>query len=315
MSLLTDHPFANADVLVVYGGDSAEREVSLRTGAALLSAAQEAGFSARGLDLRRASVEALLTHRPDVVLVAMHGTPGEDGTLQGLLEFLRIPYTGSGVLASALAMDKVRTKQIIAQANVPTAPWTVVGPDTTAIPSMPGLPCVLKPSLDGSSVGVAIVRDDTQWAAGLETARAGRGVTLMERFVAGRELSVGLLDGEVIGVIEIRAAEGFYDYEAKYRRGDTRYERPNDLEQGVLDAIERAARGAYTAVGCRGVARVDVILDDEFLPWVLEVNTVPGMTATSLVPKMAAALGVDFPAFAARMLRGATTDEAVWGTR
>jgi D-alanine-D-alanine ligase len=308
--LLENHVFAEADVLVVYGGESAEREVSLRTGAAVLGALQRSGFRARGIDLVRGRVRELVDHLPEVVMIAMHGFPGEDGTLQGLLEFLQVPYTGSGVLASALAMDKVRTKHVLRSLNVPTPAWGIARPGDLAPPKPPGFPCVVKPSLEGSSVGVSIVDDASKWDAALAACSTGRGEVLCEALIRGRELTVAVFDAEVLGLIEIVAADGVYDYEAKYQRGDTRYVVPTDLTVDVHTAILRAAKDAYDAVGCRGIARVDVMLDAGGRPWVLEVNTIPGMTATSLVPKIAAARGMSFEQLVSASLAAATTDAA-----
>lgn len=299
--------WTNKRVVVAYGGESSEREVSIRTGAAFERALVELGIAPIMIDLVRSRVPDLFAARPDVVLIAMHGLDGEDGRLQGMLELLGVPYTGSGVAASSLAMDKVRSKCVFEAFGVPTPAWTIAS-DGDSVPSVP-VPFVVKPALEGSSVGVSIVRTADDWPAAWSKASACRGDVLVEAFVAGRELTVGLFDGEPLGVIEIVAAQEFYDYEAKYLRGDTRYATPTlapEVESAVLDAALRA----YRALGCRGVARVDVMLDEREGPWVLEANTVPGMTETSLVPKLAAARGVPFAEFVRRMLDAATTDTA-----
>ncbi len=302
------HRFERADVVVVYGGESAERDVSLRTGSAVLDALLRGGFAARGVDLRLDALAELVVSSPDVVFVALHGTPGEDGTLQGALEYLGIPYTGSGVLASALCMDKIRTKQLLRAAGVPTAPWAVIERPDAPIPQVPGLPCVVKPSLDGSSVGLSIVHEADAWPAALAACAAGRGPALCEALVRGRELTVALLGDEVLGLIEIRPASGVYDYDAKYVRNDTVYAVPDDLGADTTAAVYAAATSTVKVLGCRGVCRVDVLLDADGTPWVLEANTVPGMTATSLVPKIAATRGWSFDELVARILAAATTD-------
>lgn len=293
-----------SDVAVLMGGPSNEREVSLRTGAGCAAALQSLGYQVRCIDLNADAIRDLVNQRPDVVFLALHGTPGEDGTVQGMLELLNIPYTGSGVLASAVGMDKVRSKRLFESVGVPTPKWTVAHADMT---SAPWLPCVVKPSLEGSSVGVSLVREPSEWSSAVSRCRTGRGLPLVEEMIDGDELTVGLLDGELLGVVRIVANATFYDYDAKYQRNDTQYEVPAELDEALQTAVVEAARQAYHALGCRGVARVDVMLRGR-APYVLEVNTIPGMTATSLVPKMAAAQGMSFPELCERILQTASTD-------
>jgi D-alanine-D-alanine ligase len=293
-----------SDVAVLMGGPSHEREVSLRTGAGCAAALRQLGYRVREIDLSDDAIRDLVLNRPQVVFVALHGTPGEDGTVQGLLELLRIPYTGSGVLASAVGMDKVRSKRMFEAVGVQTPRWTVADSSMT---SAPWLPCVVKPSLEGSSVGVSLVRDESEWSAAVTRCLTGRGLPLVEELIEGDELTVGLLDGELLGVVRIVANATFYDYEAKYQRNDTQYEVPAKLDDALLSDVVLAAQQAYRALGCRGVARVDVMLQGR-APYVLEVNTIPGMTATSLVPKMAAARGMGFPELCERILQAASTD-------
>ncbi len=302
-------------VVVLMGGTSNEREVSLKTGRALLDALREAGVAAEGLDLTPETVTTLIEMSPRAAMIALHGVGGEDGTVQGLLEFLGIPYTGSGVLASALAIDKVRSKRMFEQGGVPTPRWTVVAGDATTLPAGWDVPVVIKPSLEGSSVGVELVRDASEVASAIARCATHPGAVLVETLVEGRELTVGIFDDDVLGVVEVTAAEGWYDYQAKYERGDTRYLVPAPLSDEYEVAVVRAARAAYDMLGCRGVARVDVMLSSSDGPQVLEVNTVPGMTGTSLVPKLAAARGMAFPAFAAAMIASATTDAGARGAR
>ncbi len=293
-------------VAIVYGGQSNERSVSLRTGAAFDTALRSIGAEPLLIDLTRDRVKELIAAEPDVVLIAMHGQDGEDGSLQGMLELLGIPYTGSGVAASALAMDKVRSKCVFERFDVPTPAWTRAS--RAAAGELPmAAPFVVKPALEGSSVGISLVREASEWEAAWITARACAGDIVVEQFVKGRELTVGVFDGEPMGIIEIKAADAFYDFQAKYERNDTQYSTPA-LSPEVERAVLRAATDAYNALDCRGVARTDVLLDAAEQPWVLEVNTVPGMTETSLVPKLAAANGVPFPDFVVRMLDAATTD-------
>lgn len=292
-------------VVIVYGGAGSEREISLLTGEAFARALRSQGVEPILVDLVPAKVEQLVAADADVVLNALHGLHGEDGTLQGLLELLGVPYTGSGVQASAFAIDKIRSKCVFEQSGVRTPVWCVVGADDVV--TVP-LPHVVKPSLEGSSVGINIVREASDWPIALAEARACRGEVLVEEFIEGRELSVGVFDDEIMGVIEITSADGWYDYEAKYVRNDTVYRPLTDVSPDVMSEIHGQARRAYDCLGCRGVARVDMMLRDGTIPYVLEVNTVPGMTATSLVPKLAAANGVPFEQFVIALLESAQTD-------
>ena len=297
-------------VALVCGGDSSEREVSLRTGAAFAEALRSVGVAPTVVDLRRGTLPDLIAARPDVVLIALHGRHGEDGALQGALELLGIPYTGSGVAASALAMDKVRSKCVFERFGVQTPSWTIVAPASECPPAPMDAPFVVKPALEGSSVGVTIVTDVAQWPDAWAAARGCRGDLLVEEFIAGRELTVGVFDGQPMGIVEIAPADGFYDYDAKYRRGDTRYLYPAPLSEPEAAAVCEQATRAFTALACRGVARVDIMLDSRG-PQVLEVNTIPGMTETSLVPKIAAGNGVPFAEFVTQLLDAATTDDGV----
>ena len=296
-------------VTVLMGGDGNERAISLKTGGAMANALEGAGYTVERFDFRRARLGEFVAMPHDVVLFAMHGRDGEDGVMQAVCELLDAPYTGSGVQASALAIDKVRSKQMFVAAGVAT-PESAVATRADAECPVP-LPAVVKPSKDGSSVGVALVREPAEWAAARDRAADGDGVVLVERFIAGRELSVGVRDGALLGVVEIHTSSAFFDHEAKYESEETTVTLPAQLTEETTRAVEAAALGAYAALGCRGVARVDVMLDEAERPYVLEVNTTPGMTASSLVPKMAAALGESFASFVAGLVGSATTDAAV----
>jgi D-alanine-D-alanine ligase len=241
------------------------------------------------------------------VWIALHGTYGEDGAVQGLLACLGLPYTGSGILASALAMDKVASKRIFESHQVPTPRWLVLDPgaDTAAKLDLLtdwDIPLVVKPSQEGSSVGVSVVLDRADLAAALDRAAACHGPTLIEQYIPGAELHVGVLDGQVLGSIEVRPAKGFYDYEAKYQRDDTQYLIPAPIPEAHLIAGEAAARAAYTALDCTGHGRVDLRIDADGAPFVLEVNTLPGMTSHSLLPKIAAHAGMDYATLCERIL-------------
>ena len=310
------HRFAGKRVAVVMGGLSAEREVSLNTGAGVLAALQESGWDAVGIDWQDGTSLAQLVEasRADVVWNALHGTWGEDGAVQGLCACLRVPCTGSGILASALAMDKVMSKRIFESNRVPTPRWTLLDPEARneSAPLHLGgddgdwpVPFVVKPSSEGSSVGVSIVEDRAQLAAAIATARAFHGPVIVEDYIAGTEVFVGILDGRVLGSVEVRPATKFYDYEAKYKRTDTKYLLPPELPQAVIARAEHYALEAYTALGCSGHARPDLRISTAGEPFVLEVNTLPGMTKTSLLPKIARAAGMDYATLCEQILASA----------
>ncbi len=293
-------------VAVLLGGRSDEREVSLKTGKAVADALRRLGHGVLEVDAGEDLAGRLSEIRPEAAFVALHGRWGEDGTVQGLLELLAIPYTGSGVLASALAMDKDASKRMFRAWGVPTAPWTVLEPGAPPRADEVGFPAVVKPARGGSTLGVSVVHRPGDLAGAVETARRSDPRVVVERYVEGRELTVGVLDGEALPVVEIVPESGFYDYRAKYTAGKTRYLCPASLPEPVTARVTEAGLAAYRALGCSGAARVDVRLDPDGNPWVLEVNTIPGMTPTSLLPKAAAAIGLDFDALVARILAGAS---------
>ena len=308
------HRFAGKRVAVVMGGLSAEREVSLNTGAGVLAALQEKGWDAVGLDWREStSLPRLLEEaRAEVVWNALHGTWGEDGAVQGLCACLGLPCTGSGILASALAMDKVMSKRIFESNRVPTPGWKLLphdgpadGSDAPAALAGFALPCVVKPAHEGSSVGVSIVEDRAELPRAVAEARRFHGQVIVEDYIAGTEVFVGILDGRVLGSVEVRPATKFYDYEAKYKRTDTRYLLPPELPRDVLALTEQHALAAYNALGCTGHARPDLRITPEGQAYVLEVNTLPGMTKTSLLPKIARAAGLDYATLCEQILASA----------
>ncbi|MEC9482456.1 MAG: D-alanine--D-alanine ligase [Halomonas sp.] len=303
-------PAAYGRVVVLFGGSSAERDVSLVSGAAVLASLQRSGVDARGYDLAAGGLNGLEALAPDRVFIAMHGRGGEDGTLQGALELLGIPYTGSGVLASALGMDKQRTKQIWQAVGLPTPESLILSPqaDWEAIAARVGLPLVIKPVHEGSTLGITIVDSVADLrAAYLEAARFDAAV-MAERFVRGEEYTVALLGDDVLPAIRVEVPSGFYDYEAKYHSNETLYHLPCGLDEAVERDLASVCRRAFEAVGGRGWGRVDVMRDAEGCFWLLEVNTVPGMTDHSLVPQAAAHAGMDFDALVLRIL--ATSLEA-----
>jgi D-alanine-D-alanine ligase len=288
-------------VAVLMGGWSAERAVSLNSGRACAAALEERGFQVTPIDVQPDITRVLQAVRPDVAFNALHGRYGEDGTIQGLLELLEIPYTHSGILASALAMHKQRAKAVMKAAGVPVPEGVVVRRRDAASRHVLPPPYVIKPVNEGSSVGVIIVREDRthppqeldreDWAFGDEV--------LVEKFVAGRELTCAVIGDRPTGVIDIRPATGlFYDYDAKYADGGSVHVLPADLKENIYQQVQELTLTAHQALGCRGVSRADLRYDDtpggsgELV--VLEVNTQPGMTATSLVPEMAAHAGYSF---------------------
>jgi len=289
--------FHGRRVAVLKGGLSAEREVSLNTGRAIGTALRGRPYEVIEIDPGHDLPSRLLAERVDVVFNALHGTWGEDGRLQGLLDWMNVPYTGDGLRACLLAMDKQLSKVLFRQAGVPVADDVVLtrGAVPAAVVGRPPfeLPVVVKPVAEGSSVGVTIVRASDEWGPALAAAFAVSGRVLVERFVAGVELSVVTLVDRALGAVEIAPAREFYDYEAKYGQAGTQYHVPPRLPGPLLDAAQAAGLAAHRALGCRGVTRTDVICGPDG-PIVLEVNTLPGMTATSLVPKVAAAAGMPF---------------------
>jgi len=299
-------------VAVLYGGISAEREVSLASGAKVIAALREAGYAVTpilvGDDL--AAVIAALTPRPDAVFNALHGRFGEDGAIQGVLDWLGIPYTHSGVRASAIAMDKAAARAAFLAAGLPVARGRVIEIAELEHADPLPLPYVIKPVNEGSSVGVEIVRDGSNRRAQIAAHWSYGGTALVEEFVPGRELTVAVMDDRALAVTEITAASGFYDYEAKYTEGGSRHVVPAAIHPEAYANALTVALAAHRALGCRGATRADFRYDDtQGEPGrlvLLEVNTQPGLTPTSLLPEQAAYLGMSFPALCAWMVEHAT---------
>ncbi len=296
-------------VAVLYGGPSTEREVSLRTGKACGDALASRGYDVALVDVDHDLPARLREGRVDVAFNALHGRWGEDGCVQGLLEVMRIPYTGSGVLASAMGMDKVVAKTMFAKLGLSLIDYRTFPPEraeSIAPADLPfGIPCVVKPSGEGSSVGVHLVKDPAKLAAACKDAASFKGDVIVERYVKGVEVNVAVLDGKALGAIEIVPANEFYDYAAKYTAGTTKYFYPARIPDAHRDRVMAAAEVAHRGLGCAGVTRVDFIVAPDGTPFILEINTLPGMTATSLVPKIAAGLGIPFPELCERILDGA----------
>jgi D-alanine-D-alanine ligase len=287
-------------ITVMLGGFSAEREVSLKTGAAVVKALRSLGHTVRELDPQNESWS--LPAATQVVFLALHGTYGEDGQVQTRLEELGVPYTGCGPEASRLAFDKVATKQCCLDAGIPTAKFAVIESPDASWPMGWQPPVVLKPVRQGSSVGLHFVERVADWSAALAEALRYDKQVLMEEQIVGRETTVAILDGQALPIVEVRPKIGSYDYANKYTAGATEYFCPAPFEPQVTAAIQAAALGAFKVIGGRDYARVDVMVRATGEPVVLEVNTLPGMTETSLLPKAAAAAGISYPELCQRMV-------------
>lgn len=293
------------------GGFSAEREISLKTGQAILQALQSQGWNAVGIDVDRSLASQLGEEGIEVAFIALHGRYGEDGCVQGLLEFLNIPYTGSGVQSSALALDKALSKKLFAQHGLPTPDWKLFPADELEQndfkAEMPFPSAVVKPINEGSSVGISICHDKEAFSAALREAAKYDRTILVEQFVEGRELTVALFEGDVWGVLEIRPGVDFYDFEAKYQRNDTQYLCPAPISDELAAEARRLAAETHSLLGCNGLTRADFLLDEAGQLWLLELNTLPGMTATSLAPKIAAAgPGLSFAELCERIVLNAS---------
>ncbi len=295
---------------MLMGGHNSEHEVSMRTGAALGAALRSKGYRVTDIVVGPDLPSVLLREQIEVAFLALHGRWGEDGCVQGLLEVMRIPYTGSGVMASAVGMDKVASKKLFRQAGLPVAEEVVLEKgaaverfDLARIPFP--FPVVVKPSCEGSSVGVSIVHEPGLLQAALCEAAKHAGQVLIERYVKGREINICVLDDQALGCIEVVPAEEFYSYKAKYQSGGTtRYLYPAPL--GEMEAgVRGMAVAAHRALSCSGVTRVELLLGSAGQMCLLEVNTIPGMTESSLVPKIAAGAGIPFADLAERLLQGA----------
>ncbi len=303
-------------VAVLMGGVSREREISLKTGAAVLGALLSSGYDAFGIDAGPDVPSKLKKARPEAVFIALHGRHGEDGCMQGLLEIMGIPYTGSGPGASAMAMDKVVSKKIFAYHGVRTPEFRRCAKGTVR----PGLtlPVVVKPVREGSAIGVSVVRRwaDFKGAFNRAARSGGPGMPAMpvmpvmvEKFIEGRELTVSILDSLMLPVIEIRPKGGLYDFHAKYTEGATEFVVPAKLGKNVQKRVLKEALSAYNALGCSGAARVDIMLDKTGKAYVLEVNTVPGLTERSLFPMAAARSGLSYAKLVGSMLEGASLNK------
>jgi len=309
---MTKGPVTTKKIGVLMGGESSERDISIRSGLAIYQSLQELGYSAAPIDISKDIVNTLKKEKIKFAFLALHGGIGENGAMQGMLEVLGIPYTGSGVLASALAMDKEASKKIFLYHGLAVAPFIVVRRPTkksgagkgvsryaptsnVGLKIDFGLPWVVKPVAEGSSIGVSIVKDEKDLASCLDKAFAFDQRAMIEKFIPGKEIHIGILGQKVLGGVEVRPSLEFYNYEAKYTSGLTDYIIPPEIDASVYESAKDAALKAHMALGCSGASRVDFRIDETSgIPHVLEVNTLPGMTTTSLLPKIAKSAGMSF---------------------
>ena len=299
-------------VAVLLGGKSAEREVSLDSGTAVLEALVRSGVNAEAFDPQERSVTELVNY--DSAFIVLHGRGGEDGQIQGALEWLNVPYTGTGVQGSAIGMDKVKTKQVWQGSELPTAPYRIVTKDSDAndIVNALGLPLIIKPVHEGSSIGMSKVEKIEDFAEAITKATEHDAVVMAEKWITGREYTIVVLNGQALPVIRLEPPQdvAFYDYEAKYQRNDVQYGIPCGLSEAEEQQLKALSLRAFQAVGASGWGRIDAMQDEQGNFWLLEVNTVPGMTSHSLVPKAAAAVGYSFDELCVAILEQTLTGSA-----
>lgn len=301
---------------VLMGGFSSERDISIRSGLAIYQALQELGYNSALIDVGRDIVHVLKKEKIKIAFLALHGGIGENGAIQGMLEVLGIPYTGSGVLASALAMDKEASRKIFLYHGLSVPPFVIVtrkekNSSLLTPHSLPDfdMPWVIKPAHEGSSVGVSIVREEGALTGALEKAFQFGRRAIIERFIPGKEIHIGILSNRVLGGVEIMPSLEFYNYEAKYTSGLTEYIIPPEIDPQVYEKTKASALKAHMAIGCSGATRVDLKIDEGGTPYVLEINTLPGMTGTSLLPKIAQAGGMSFKELIEEILRLAVKEQ------
>lgn len=293
-------------VAVIMGGWSAEREVSLNSGQAVLSALKNQGVDAHGIDADRRLCQVLAEGGFDRVFNIMHGRGGEDGEIQGMLDILEIPYTGTGVLGSALAMDKLLTKQLWQGLGLPTPDYRLLASEQDCLQAIEdlGLPLMVKPSLEGSSIGMSKVVAAQDMVAAWEKASVFGSPVMAEKFIQGNEYTAAVIEQQVLPMIRLETARDFYDYQAKYQDDDTQYHCPCGLEPEFEQQLSELVLKAFVVLQGKGWGRVDFMLDEFANPWLIEVNTVPGMTDHSLVPMAAKQAGMDFEQLVMEILKG-----------
>jgi D-alanine-D-alanine ligase len=302
----TENSLSLGKIAVLYGGNSAERAVSLNSGNAVYAALIESGVDAIKIDTKENLLGQLEEYKFDAAFIALHGAGGEDGTIQGLLEFHGLPYTGSGVMASAICMDKWRTKLIWLSLDIPTPKF--IKAETVFIlnefADQVGFPLMVKPALEGSSIGISKVKDRSELQAAFDDAENTGSPVLAEQFITGKEFTIAVLNGKALPAIQLKPANDFYDYDAKYIQDDTEYLVPCGLSVEKEAELQLLSIKAYDALDCSGWGRVDVMQDEQGKFWLIEVNTVPGMTDHSLVPMAAKAAGISFSELVIDILKG-----------
>jgi D-alanine-D-alanine ligase len=293
-------------IVVVMGGSSAEREISIRSGAGVMQALQSLGYDATSLDYDERFVEAVRERKPDAVFNALHGPGGEDGHVQALLEYLGFPYTGSGVEPASLSMDKHLTKKLLAAEGLPTAAWDLFDLSGGTLPLLPGsldLPLVVKPRFEGSAVGVAIVRTHEQWTAAMLSASKTYSQILAEEYVDGREFTCAVLGEEALPIVEIVAnRDEFYSFDAKYEPGGSTHIVPARIDDDLSARLQMLALSAHRLLGLRDYSRTDFVVSHDLRPYILEINSLPGLTPTSLFPDACASIGITFDALIDRLV-------------
>lgn len=299
-------------VAVLMGGISKEREISLKTGGAISAALTRLDYDVREIDVGGGAelVAQLESAKVDVAVIALHGKFGEDGCIQGLLEMMRIPYTGGGVLASSVGMDKMICKRIARELGIPCPPEMLFESEQQSAEQFVAdfdmeFPVIVKPAREGSTINMTIVHRKDELLLGMRTALESDTKVIVEKYIKGREVTVGLLNGEALPTLEIAPKSGFYDYKSKYTKGMTEYIVPARIGEGIAERLKRWSEIICSAIECEGTVRVDYIVPDDGEAYFLEVNTIPGMTELSLVPKAAAHIGIDFDGVCERLLDGA----------
>ncbi|MBT5548856.1 MAG: D-alanine--D-alanine ligase [Nitrospina sp.] len=294
---------------VLMGGLSPEQEVSIVTGNSVIEALKRKGLMALPIHADHQIGKTLQSNPIDLAFIALHGTFGEDGCIQGLLEYFKIPYTGAGVMGSALAYDKLKSKEILKFHGIPTADYEVFYKNSNEKAGRTlDLPVVVKPTNQGSSLGISIVNNENEWEPALKTAFAYSEEVIVEKFIDGKLLAIGMNGMEPMPIVHIRPKSGFYDYEAKYTSGKTEYICPAELKEDEVDRCRQVSKQVFQVLRGRGFPRVDVILNDAGIPFVLEMNTVPGMTPTSLLPMAAQKMGLEFDDLVVEILKTAQRD-------
>lgn len=296
---------------VLMGGCSSEREISLKSGTAIYAALTEIGCKAAAVviesEQERDVVDLITKARVDLAFIALHGRFGEDGTIQAILEKMGIPYTGSGVAASRIAIDKVTTQTLLRKSGLLVADFVVINSGKKSfspeLEQINTFPVVVKPAREGSSIGITLVHQKSELVKAIETALAYGPQVLIERYIQGRELTVGILGEEALPIVEIKPKASFFDFQAKYQSKTTEYLVPAKLKEPIASKIQQIALQAFRIVGCADFSRIDFILDKEANPFVLEINTIPGFTAMSLLPKAAGAAGYTFPALCLKIIQ------------